>query len=98
MKRFMLLHYGIEKPTEEVMEAWGEWFKSIAGQTDENGGFHRGGVEISSEGTRELPFEADSITGYSIIQAETLQEAQAIAARNPFINSIRVYEIVQQPG
>lgn len=32
----------------------------------------------------------------SIINAESLEEAEAIARENPFIASIRVYEIVQQ--
>lgn len=97
MQKFMLLHYGFEKPSEEIMAAWGQWFKSIADQTIENGGFHKGGVEISEQGARELPFSADSITGYSVIEAQSLQAAQEIASRNPFIQSIRVYEIVQQP-
>ncbi len=37
----------------------------------------------------------DSITGYSIINAESLDEAESIARENPFIASIRVYEIVE---
>ena len=41
---------------------------------------------------------ADSITGYSIINAESLEEAEEVARGNPFIASIRVYEIVRQQG
>ena len=26
----MLLHYGFETPTPEIMAAWGSWFESIA--------------------------------------------------------------------
>ena len=37
----------------------------------------------------------DSITGFSIINAENLEEAEALARENPFIASIRVYEIVE---
>ena len=37
----------------------------------------------------------DSITGYSIINAGSLEEAEAIARENPFVASIRVYEIVE---
>ena len=39
LKRFMLLHYGFEKPTEEIMKAWGAWFESIAERNVEQGGF-----------------------------------------------------------
>src|SRR5664279_5772136 len=29
VKKFVLLHYGFEKPTPEIMAAWGKWFESI---------------------------------------------------------------------
>ncbi len=35
-----------------------------------------------------------SITGYSVIEAQSLDEAAKIAQDNPFIASIRVYEIM----
>jgi hypothetical protein len=35
----------------------------------------------------------ESITGYSIINADSLDDAERIAQDNPFIASIRVYEI-----
>jgi len=96
VKRYMLLHFGFEKPTPEIMAAWGKWFESIADKSVENGGFHGGAREISQSGTRDLPMEMDSITGYSIINAESLDDAEKIAQDNPFIASIRVYEIMSQ--
>ena len=93
MKRFMLLHYGFEKPTPEIMEAWKQWFGSVADKTIDQGGFHGGAREISHEGSKDLPMGMDSITGYSIINAESLEEAEKIAQANPFIAGIRVYEI-----
>lgn len=93
MKRFMLLHYGFEKPTQEIMAAWNKWFESVADKTVEHGGFHAGAREVSHDGTTDLPMQADSITGYSIINAENLDEAEQIARENPFVASIRVYEI-----
>jgi hypothetical protein len=90
----MLLHYGFEKPTPEIMAAWGKWFGSIADKTVENGGFHGAAREISQDGTQDLPMGMDSITGYSIIKAESIEEAEEIARSNPFIASIRVYEIM----
>ena len=95
MKRFMLLHFGFEKPTPEIMAAWGKWFESVADRTVDQGGFHGGAREISRSGTEDLPMGKDSITGYSIITAESLNEAEKIAQDNPFIASIRVYEIVE---
>ena len=91
----MLLHCGFEKPTPEIMAAWGEWFESVADKTVEHGGVN-GGREISHRGTRDLPWDMESITGYSIINAESLDDAEKIAQGNPFIASIRVYEIMSQ--
>ena len=92
MKKFMILHFGFEKPTPEIMGAWGEWFESIADIQVDQGGF-AGGREISKDGTTDLPWNMDSITGYNVIEAESLDAAEKIAASNPFIASVRVYEL-----
>jgi hypothetical protein len=92
VKRFVLLHYGFEKPTPDFMKAWGSWFESIADRTIENVGFS-GGREVSASGTKDLPIGMDSITGYSLIEAESLDEAEKIAQENPYVASIRVYEV-----
>jgi hypothetical protein len=92
VKKFVLLHYGFEKPTPEIMKAWEKWFESIADITVDRGGFGAG-REISSSGTKDLPWGMDSITGYNIIKADSLDEAEKIAKDNPYIASIRVYEI-----
>jgi len=92
MKKFVLLHYGFEQPTPEIMEAWGKWFESIADIMVDQGGF-AGGREISSSGTQDLPWGLESITGYNVIEAESLDAAEEIAKGNPYIASIRVYEI-----
>jgi YCII-related domain len=92
MKKFMILHFGFEKPTPEVMQAWEKWFASIADRQIDRGGFS-GGREISKSGTRDLPWGPDSITGYNVIEAEDLDAAERIARDNPFVASVRVYEI-----
>lgn len=92
MKKFMFLHCGFEKPTPEIMEAWKAWFESIADRQIAHGGF-AGGREISKNGTRDLPWNGESITGYNIIEAENLDAAERLARGNPFIASIRIYEL-----
>jgi hypothetical protein len=74
------------------MQAWREWFGKIADRTIENVGFG-GGREISARGAKELPWGRDSITGLTIIEAESLYEAEHIARENPFVDRIRVYEV-----
>lgn len=92
MKKFVLLHFGFEKPTPEIMKAWHAWFDSIADRQVDHAGFGAG-REISKDGTRDLPWNRDSITGYNVIEAESLDAAEAIARGNPFISSIRIYEV-----
>ena len=61
MKTFMLLHYGFENPTAEIMQAWGKWFKSISDSMVDACHFPIG-KEISKNGIKELPLMEDSIT------------------------------------
>lgn len=91
----MLLMYGFEKPTPEIMEAWGKWFESIADKQVDRGGLMNG-REISNSGTKELPMDMEAITGYVVINAESLDHAMKIAEENPYIASIRVYEIMNK--
>ncbi|HKJ69967.1 MAG TPA: YciI family protein [bacterium] len=92
MTNFLILHSGFEQPTPEQMSAWNTWFESIADKQVDRGGL-RGGREISHSGTRELPFGKDSMTGYTIIEAESLDAAEKIARQCPIVASTTIYEI-----
>ena len=74
------------------MKAWGAWFASIADQQVDQCGFG-GAREISNSGTSDLPWGMESITGYNIIEAESLDAAEEIAKGCPYIASIRIYEL-----
>ncbi len=95
MKKFIFLHYGFEKPTPEIMAAWGKWFESTKDNTVNSLGFS-GGREISKAGIKELPLGPESITGISIVRAGSLDDAQKMAKSNPYISSIRVYEVTSE--
>lgn len=92
MKKFVFLTYGYETPTQEVQKAWGKWFASIADKLVDGGSPLGNGREISSAGTKELPLGKESLTGYCIINADSLEEAERIAKECPIITSIRIYE------
>ena len=96
MKKFVLLHYGFEKPTPEIMAAWGKWFESIKDRIVDMGGHFSSGREISKAGTRDLPLGPESITGFTIVSASSLEDAEKMAQSNPFISSIRVYEVMSR--
>lgn len=92
MKNYLILHEGFEKPTPEEMEAWKKWFGLISDKQVDRGGL-RGGRKITKSGTKDLPFGKDSLTGYTIIEAKNLDEAEKIAGECPVVVSTRVYEI-----
>ncbi len=93
MKKFAFFYYGFETPTQEIMDAWNNWFASIADKMVDNGSGLGPGREISHNGTKELPIGMESLTGYNIINAENLDDAEKIAQSCPLITSVRVYEI-----
>jgi hypothetical protein len=92
VKKFILLTYGFEQPTPEIMEAWGSWFASIGDNIVDHGGPAGGGRKITSEGTTDLAFDLKAFTGYVMIKAADLDEATAIAEACPIITSIQVCE------
>ena len=96
MKRFVFLHYGFEKPTPEIMSAWGKWFESMKDNIIDMGGHFTGGREISKAGTKGLPLGPESITGFTIVRANSLDDAEKMAQSNPYISSIRVYEVMSK--
>ena len=93
MKKFMLLHYGFETPTPEIEEAWGKWFASIADRMVDSGSPFKGGREVSRNGTKDLPLGMESVTGYTIIGVDSIDEAEKIAKGCPMIKYVRVYEM-----
>ena len=95
MKKFVFLTYGFEKPTPEIMAAWGKWFESIKDNIIDQGHLI-GGREISDAGTKDLPLGLESITGFMIMSADSLDDAEKMAQSNPYISSIRVYEMMSE--
>ena len=92
MSKFVLAHIGYEQPTEEIMAAWMKWFEDIKDITVENVGLGVG-KEVSSGGIKDIHFDGQVTTGYTIIEVENLDEAVKIAQACPSITSIRVQEV-----
>jgi hypothetical protein len=92
MKKFVIFHYGFETPTPEIMDAWSKWFASIGDKLVDPGSPLGPGREISRSGTKELPVGLESLTGYTVISAANMGEAEKIAKSCPMITSVRVHE------
>jgi hypothetical protein len=52
--------------------------------------------EISKAGTKDLPLGLESITGFTIMRANSLDDAEKMAQSNPYISSIRFYEVMSK--
>jgi hypothetical protein len=92
MKKFILLHYGYETPTKEIGEAWKKWFALVGDKFVDSGTPFGAGIEIIGGETKHLPLDKTAITGYSIINVASMDEAEQIAKSCPSITGIRVYE------
>jgi hypothetical protein len=94
MKKFVLLYRGTrdQVPTEESTAAWIEWFASLGDKVVDSGNPFGPGREVSAGGTTELLPDADGVTGYTLINAQDIDEAEKIALSHPTVPSIQVYE------
>ncbi|MDJ0334100.1 hypothetical protein QMG83_02565 [Salinibacterium sp. G-O1] len=94
MKKFILLHQGFVPPTAEIGAGWMAWFENIAPHTVERGHPFAAGREVSKDGTSvELDFSGVPMTGYTIVNAEDMDAAEALLEGLPMIHSTRIYEL-----
>jgi hypothetical protein len=93
MKKFVLLFQGWGDPTDrKVRDAWTDWFAEIGDSIVDGGNPFGAGREVTKEGSRELPLEPGSTTGYTIVEAENMDAAEKLLANCPIMTSVRVYE------
>ena len=95
MKKFIFLHVGFETPTDEIKKAWMAWFTKHSDKFTDSGNPFMPGKEVTATGVKDLSHDKNAITGYSIIKAESMEEAVKIAQDCPIITSMRVYEAAQ---
>ena len=69
MKKFIFLHYGYETPTQEIMNAWNNWFASVGDKIIDKGGPCGAGREISKTGTAVTSAATSSAT---ILESTTI--------------------------
>jgi hypothetical protein len=92
MKKFLVLFHDKWEMKPEVMEAWQTWFANVGDQLVDSGNPFAAGVEVTHSGSRELSNGDGAATGYSIISAETREDAEQLLAGCPFSSSVRLYE------
>jgi hypothetical protein len=98
MKNYVYIYYnnGTQgAPTEAVTKAWGDWFGSFGDKlVDAGNPFAPGGKAVEKSSVSQI--ENHPATGYSIIKADSLDEAADMAKGCPVLGepdgAVRVYE------
>jgi len=92
VKKFLMLNYGYVEPTPEIMAAWMAWFAKVGDRIVDSGNPLGNCLEVSKTGTRQLSPEQGAATGYSILSAENMEDAERLLEGCPIIESVRLYE------
>ena len=92
VKKFLMLHYGYEEPTSEVMAAWEGWFAKVGDRFADIGSPLGNGIEVTKTGKRELSHDTGAATGYSVISAESREDAERLLEGCPIISSVQLHE------
>ena len=97
MKKFVFLYNSEpnETPSDDVMDVWMSWFNSIAGSILEMGNPFNGGTLVTADSSSVIPPENKPISGYTVIKAEDLDAAIAIAKTCPGKSGMQVYEAIE---
>lgn len=91
MKKFVSLAHGEMDRTPEFQEAHMKWWSSIQEHVVDSGNPLFNGRSVAKDGTvTELTANMTPSLGYSIVQAESIDDAVALLADCPM--DMRVYE------
>jgi hypothetical protein len=92
MKKFLMLSYGYIEPTPEVVASWMAWFEKVAGSIVDSGNPLGNCREITKTGSRDLTPAMGAAGGYSILSADSMEDAERLLEGCPIIDSVRLYE------
>ena len=100
MANYLLAYHGGGMPeTEEegarVMAAWGEWMGRVGAAMVDGGNPVGQAATVESDGSRKDGGGANPVTGYSVISAATLDDAVAIVAGCPVLDSGGTVEVCE---
>ncbi len=108
MARFIMVYKGeatdmadmTREQVTEVMTKWAEWMEGVGPALNDIGAPFGPGASLVDDGSSGT---AVSLTGYSIIEADDMAAAQALADDHPFLSegkgdySIDMYELMPVP-
>ena len=103
MTNYVLVYTGGGMPESKeeqaaVMAAWGAWYGSMGEAVVDGGNPFGASKHISADGVGDGPVGSPAATGYTVISAESLDDAMGKVASHPHIQhggQISVYETFQ---
>ncbi|MGI9610796.1 MAG: YciI family protein [Acidimicrobiia bacterium] len=108
MAKFMMIYKGeatdmsemTPEQGAEVMAKWGAWMGKVGPALTDVGSPFGPGVSVVDDGSTGQPA---SLTGYSIVEADDLAGAQALADGHPYLSdgagdyAIEIFELMPVP-
>jgi len=108
MAKFMMVYKGeatdmstmTEAEVSAVMAAWGVWIQNVGPALVDVGTPFGPGVSVVDDGSTGT---AVSLSGYSIVEADDMDGARALASNHPFLSegkgnfAVDVYELMPVP-
>ena len=84
MGKFVLLYTGsgtpeTEEEQAEAMAAWGAWYEAMGEAITDGGNPFSASKSVTKSGISDGPVSSPAITGYTIIEADSLENAAAKA-------------------
>ena len=95
MKKYVFLFHGAWEMTPEQKEAWGGWFAEIGESIVDSGNPFGPGREITPTGRKDLPLDDRATTGYTIVNADSMADAEKLLENCPIATSVEIYEAMK---
>jgi hypothetical protein len=98
VSKFVLMFHGgesPEEPSQEVMDRWMAWFGDLGGSIADMGSPFSAAATVASDGTSTEGGGPDPASGYTVIEASSIDDAVAKARSCPGLGSggnVKVYE------
>ncbi len=108
MPKYMMIYKGeatdmadmTPEQSQEVMAKWGAWMQKVGSSLADVGAPFGPGTSVVDDGSSGTP---ESLTGYSIVEADSLDAAASLADGHPYLSegkgdfSIELFELMPVP-
>lgn len=100
MAKYLFVYHGGGTPEtpeegEAEMAAWGAWFGELGGAVVDGGNPTGASVTVAGDGSTSEGGGANPTTGYSLVEAGSLEAAAGMAKGCPILNSGGSVEVAE---